>query len=64
MSLIKQYQRFKKFIQKMSWRYFLAVQSLFDLTRQIKSPQGLKLRGWEFTAACVLRGDVSDFSLK
>jgi len=24
----------------------------------------LKLRGWEFTAACVLHGDVSDFYLK
>jgi hypothetical protein len=31
---------------------------------KIKSPQGLKLRGWEFTAACVLHGDVSDFYFK
>jgi hypothetical protein len=30
----------------------------------IKSPQGLKLRGWEFTAACVLHGDGSDFYFK
>lgn len=29
----------------------------------IKSPQGLKLKGWEFTAACGLHGDVSDFKL-
>jgi len=34
------------------------------VTNQIKSPQGLKLRGWEFTAACVLHGDVSDFYFK
>jgi hypothetical protein len=34
------------------------------MKNEIKSPQGLKLRGWEFTAACVLHGDVSDFYLK
>jgi len=30
------------------------------VTNQIKSPRDLKLRGWEFTAACVLHGSGCD----